>query len=133
MTASDHPGSGRRWWLVLAGGTLLVLGGPASAAPTVDCEPGPAALEDIATLAEQQGIPMDEAIERYGWQEGFAEVASQLRTAHPESFAGAALLEEGAWIAFKDEVPEEATDLVEALPKPGGSHRTPRLLGSRAE
>lgn len=42
------------------------LGGLVGAVDETDCEPSPAELEDIAFIAEQDGIPMDEAIARYG-------------------------------------------------------------------
>lgn len=93
----------------------------------IDCEPGPAELEDIAFIAEQDGIPLDEAIERYGWQACFAELTSYFNEAYPDQYAGAAIVDDGrrAWIAFKGEIPGEVPDLVEAIPV------TVDLLGAR--
>jgi hypothetical protein len=84
----------------------------------IDCEPGPTELEDIAFIAEQDGIPLDDAVERYGWQGCFVEVTGYLSEVYSDQYAGAAVVDEGrgAWIAFKDEIPGEVPDLVEAIP-----------------
>ena len=125
---------GRR--LVAAATVLLIFGvQPAYAAPAprleqvsatvdvvsldeVDCEPSPTELEDITAIAEQDGLSRDEAIARYGWQGCFGEVTRHLSQVYPDLYAGAAIVDDGrgAWIAFKDDVPEEAHGLVEAIP-----------------
>lgn len=98
----------------------LSLSGVIGAVDETDCEPSPAALEDIAFIAEQDGIPMDEAIARYGWQSCFGEVTSYVSETYSDQYAGAAIVDDGrrAWIAFKGEVPEEVSDLVAAIPVP---------------
>lgn len=127
----------------MAGAALLTLGVfPAYAAPSLsgsgesleigsaeelDCDPTPAELEDIEFIAEQDGIPLDEAIARYGWQSCFVEVTSYLQDTHSDVYAGAAITNDGlgAWIAFKADVPEEAAELTEAIPV------TVELIGGR--
>lgn len=93
----------------------------------IDCDPSPTELEDIAFIAEQDGIPLDEAIARYGWQGCFGEVTGHLSEVYSDQYAGAAIVEDGrrGWIAFKDDVPEDAADLVEAIPA------TVELIGAR--
>jgi hypothetical protein len=133
-TPSPRLHRSRRGRLIVAvGAALLALGAvPADAAQVnlggvseavdgldkVDCEPSPAELEDITFIAEQEGIPLDDAIDRYGWQTCFGEVTSYLSETYSDQYAGAAIVEDGrrAWIAFKGKVPEEVSDLVEAIP-----------------
>jgi hypothetical protein len=98
-----------------------------SSIDVTDCEPSPTELEDIAFIAEQDGLPLDEAIARYGWQGCFGEVTSYLNEVYSDQYAGAAIVEDGrgAWIAFKGDIPEEAHGLVEAIPV------TVELIGGR--
>jgi hypothetical protein len=93
----------------------------------IDCDPTPAELEDIEFIAEQDGIPLDEAVARYGWQSCFVEVTGYLREAYADQYAGAAITNggRGAWVAFKSNVPEEAAELAAAIPV------TVRLTGGR--
>ena len=135
MHVSRRNGSRQRRLLVIAGaafaallavpaqGAQVHLSGAGETVPVsdldeIDCEPSPTELEDIAFIAEQDGIPLDEAIARYGWQGCFGEVTSYLTEAYADQYAGAAIIDDGrrAWIAFKGEIPEEVPDLVEAIP-----------------
>lgn len=86
----------------------------------LDCEPSAEALQDIAAIAEQRRLDLDEAIARYGWQGCFSEAAGYLASTCPETYAGAAVADDGrrAWIAFVGEVPTEAAELVAAIPVP---------------
>lgn len=79
-----------------------------------------ALLVDLMAVAEQEGIGIEEAIFRYGWQNDFAAVADELEAAYPDQFAGAAIVNGGcgAWIAFSGPVPARAVALVDALPVP---------------
>jgi hypothetical protein len=133
---TQHTGGRRFWLLVTASAALLILGVfPVDAVPVtsllgagatvgvgrideIDCDPSPAELEDIGFIAERDGIPLDEAIARYGWQSCFVEVVNHLKGTYPDKYAGAAITDggRGAWIAFKGDVPEEAAALVEAIP-----------------
>lgn len=114
---------------LLALGVLSVFAAPAGLADAgetvdigrldeIDCDPSPTELEDIEFIAEQDGIPLDEAIARHGWQGCFGAVTSYLDERYSDEYAGAAIVDDGrgAWIAFKGDVPEEAAALVEAIP-----------------
>jgi hypothetical protein len=80
----------------------------------------PAQLEDYQLTAEEEGITLAEAIDRYAWQDEFLVVIEQLAAGFPDDYAGARILDDGlaAWIAFRGEVPDLAVDLVGGLPKP---------------
>jgi hypothetical protein len=93
----------------------------------IDCEPSPTELEDIAFIAEQDGISLDDAVARYGWQGCFGEVIGYLGEVYSDQYAGAAVVDagRGAWIAFRDDIPGEVPDLVEAIPV------TVELIGDR--
>jgi hypothetical protein len=84
----------------------------------LDCEPTAAELEDIGFIAEQDGIDMEEAIARLGWQSCFSEAVDYLQATYPETYAGAAIVDRGrgAWIAFTGQVPDEAVELAAAIP-----------------
>jgi hypothetical protein len=73
------------------------------------------ALSDLATMAEEDGISLEEAQSKYGWHEPFSRVVQQIRVAYPESFAGARIEDEGPWIAFKGEAPAASVDLLKGL------------------
>lgn len=82
--------------------------------------PGAAELEDLATIAEQEVISLDLAIERYAWQQSFAMLATSLREGYPSEYAGARIEADGSpWIAFRAAAPSaaareiaEASDLI---------------------
>ncbi|ASU82359.1 hypothetical protein CDO52_05750 [Nocardiopsis gilva YIM 90087] len=87
--------------------------------PDVMIDDLPAAeLEDLTSLAEDEGIGFAEAIERHGWQSDFTAAAEELEASFPAEFSGAVRAEDGsrAWFGFKDEVPEQAVKLAERLP-----------------
>ncbi|MER7577268.1 S1 family peptidase [Streptomyces sp. NPDC126514] len=75
-------------------------------------------LEDIRTMAEGEGIPLAKAIDQYGWQDRFTEVAEELEASYPEEFSGAVKSEDGAWFAFKGDAPAHAVELADDLPAP---------------
>lgn len=104
---------------LLAAVLLVSVLGP-TAGFAVDCEPTPAESEDLEFIAEQEGIELEEAVERYGWQTCFAEIATSLSERHPDDYAGAAIVDDGraAWIAFRGEVPAEAAELAAEVPVP---------------
>jgi len=109
---------------VLVGAALvipaIVATSPAVAIDELDCEPSPAARQDIATMAEQEGIAMDEAIARYGWQQCFSELVADVQATYPRIYAGAAIVDDGrrAWIAFTDRVPDEVVERAAQIPVP---------------
>lgn len=75
-------------------------------------------LEDLKLIAENEGISFAEAIDRFGWQNEFAQFADKMEEAYPNSFAGAGLYSDGkgAWIAFKDNIPSVAKKVAATLP-----------------
>lgn len=80
----------------------------------------PAELEDITSLAEQEGLTLEDAIDKYAWQHPFAMLVNEIRQAHPDSFAGATIEPEQrtAWIAFKDRAPVDALQALVAFSRP---------------
>ena len=48
-----------------------------------------AELDDMATIAEETGITLQEAVNRYGWHNDFARMVSEIRTASPGALATA--------------------------------------------
>ncbi len=66
-----------------------------------------AALEDLTTMAEQEGISLEEAIDRYAWHESFSMLVADIREKYPDRFAGAMITPDGnLWIAFESKAPE---------------------------
>ncbi len=80
------------------------------AAPTqIGDDLTPEQLTDLATLAQERGITLEESIERSGWHESFAMLADRFRGLYPDSYAGARIeTSENPWIAFKADVPSTA-------------------------
>lgn len=79
----------------------------------------PAAIEDLTWQANQEGITLADAIDKYGWQVPFSELVQEIRLAHPESFAGARILSEKrtSWIAFKEGAPAGALSILTRFPR----------------
>jgi hypothetical protein len=79
-----------------------------------------AELVDIMSVAEDMGISVEEGIFRFGWQNQFAAIATELEETYPDRFAGAAIVNSGcgAWIAFTGLVPDLALELAGKLPVP---------------
>lgn len=79
-----------------------------------------AALVDLMTIAEQYGIGVEEAIFRWGWQEQFSDLLSEVTSRYPEQYTGGAITADGcgAWIGFTGPVPPAAAGLVADLPVP---------------
>ena len=77
-----------------------------------------AELVDIMWVAEELGISVEEGIFRFGWQNQFAAIATELEERYPDRFAGAAIVDSGcgAWIAFSGSVPDLAVELAGTLP-----------------
>lgn len=76
--------------------------------------PTPAEMRDLATVAEQRGISLEEAVATRGWRRGFSQLVQEISARHPESFAGAAIEPDGSvWIAFTGAVPSDVVSLVE--------------------
>lgn len=87
---------------------------PDVAAPGVFDGPNAAELRDLAYIADEQALPLDQVIGRYGWGRNFSMLVGLIARSHPLDYAGAAIERDGsAWIAFAAEPPADARRLVE--------------------
>ena len=85
-----------------------------SSRPEIDDPPSPAELEDLQFIADQKGISLEEAIDRYAWNDNFSLAVSRIREASPETFAGAEIVDgANAWIGFTERPPEAALAIIE--------------------
>ncbi|MEV0202590.1 S1 family peptidase [Nonomuraea sp. NPDC050691] len=86
-----------------------------------------AEMEDLQQAATEEGITLEQAVARYGWQDDFVKVANQARDSFPDTYAGAVVAEDGssASIAFKGEVPATVTDLARTV------HAPVKVVGGR--
>ena len=76
----------------------------------------PAEREDLQAVATQLGISLQEAIDRYAWNDDFASHVAEISQVAPESFAGAEIVDAGnAWIAFAGSAPQSALNLIDAF------------------
>ena len=75
-----------------------------------------AELEDLQTVADQYGISLQEAIDRYAWNDDFVLAVTQIREAFPNAFAGAEIVDNnGAWIAYAGQIPSSARAIIDAF------------------
>lgn len=89
---------------------------PDVAAPEVSDGISEAEMEDLQTLANQSGRPLDEVIKRYAWNDNFGVAVAEIRKAHGDSYAGAEIVDgDTAWVAFSAEAPVLKTDALEAF------------------
>ena len=86
---------------------------PDVAAPGMFDPPTPAEMRDLATIAEQRGISLEEAVATIGWRRGFSQLVQEIAERHQGAFAGAAIEQDGSsWIAFTGAVPTDVVSLV---------------------
>lgn len=80
----------------------------------------PAEREDLTRVAKENGINLNEAIQRWGWQTSFAEIVTKLEVTHSSAYSGSAITGrgKGAQIAFKGAIPPEAFQLARTMPVP---------------
>ena len=75
-----------------------------------------AELQDLQAVADQKGTSLQEAIDRYGWQNDFSFAVSRIREAAPKSFAGAVIVDGShAWVAFTGTPPKAALDIIKTF------------------
>ena len=87
---------------------------PEASPPEIDDPPNSAELSDLQAIADRKGISLQEAINRYGWNDNFALTVSRIRAAAPGTFAGAEIVDGAhAWIAFTGHPPKAALDILE--------------------
>lgn len=86
---------------------------PDVAAPTIAETVSEAELQDLQAIADQSGISLKAAIDRYAWNDNFALAVTKIREATPEAFTMAEIVDaDGAWVAFAGDVPDDALDIV---------------------
>lgn len=94
---------------------------PEVAPPGINDSVSEAELEDLRTLADQSGMSLQAAVDRYGWNDNFALAVAGIREAFPKAFTGAEILDaDHAWIGFAARVPESALDVIDAFGKTHG-------------
>ena len=87
---------------------------PEASPPEIDDSPNAAELSDLQFIADRKGISLQEAIDRYAWNDNFALAVSKIREAAPATFAGAEIVDGAyAWIAFTARPPKAALDIIE--------------------
>ena len=81
--------------------------------PQIGDVPNDAELEDLRAVASQEGISLQDAMDRYGWNDNFALAVSEIRESAPEVFAGAEIVDgRNAWVAFVGSPPQSARSLI---------------------
>jgi len=84
-----------------------------AAPPEIDGPISEAELRDLQFVAGQEGISLQEDIDRYAWNDNFALAVTMIREASPEAFADAAIVDANhAWVAFTGSAPKEALDII---------------------
>ena len=75
-----------------------------------------AELQDLQAVAEQYGITLQEAFDRYAWNDNFSRMVSRVREVAPDTFAGAEIVDGShAWIGFAGSPPAAALDIIDAF------------------
>ena len=79
-----------------------------------------AELQDLQAVAEQYGMTLREAFDRYAWNDDFSRAVQRVREAAPETFTGAEIVDAtNAWVAFTQTPPQAALDIIDEFT---GSH-----------
>ncbi len=75
-----------------------------------------AELDDMATIADEMGITLQEAVKGYGWNDDFARMVSEIRASSPEELATAEITgDDSASVYFAGEISAWAQALVDAF------------------
>ncbi|WP_332644182.1 hypothetical protein [Aeromicrobium sp.] len=97
-------------------------------------------LEDMRVIAADEGISLQAAVDKYGWQNAFSDIAGEVQAAHPTTFAGASINTSGpvgGTITFKGAVPSDVNTIVAGSPVPitlnGGMDHSQAQLGNILE
>ena len=87
---------------------------PESGSPGIEDPPSDAELNDLQSIANREGISLQEAIDRYAWHDNFSLTVSGIREVAPTSFARAEIAgADHAWIAFRGLPPRAALDVLD--------------------
>ncbi len=72
-----------------------------------------AELEDLQAIANQKGMSLQAAIERYAWNNTFSLTVDKVRRAFPTDFTVAVIVDaDHAWVGFAGGAPEGALDMI---------------------
>ncbi len=83
------------------------------APPKIDDPISDAEMRDLQTVAEQMGISLQAAIDRYAWNDNFSLAAAMVSESFPDSYAGAEIVNaNSAWIAFRGDAPPGALETI---------------------
>ena len=75
---------------------------------------GPAELDDLQSVANQDGITRDESIARYAWRDDFSMIVSAIRDDDPDSVVDAAITSgSSAWIKFSGSISGNARKAID--------------------
>ena len=75
-----------------------------------------AELIDLQAVADQKGMSLQAAIDRYAWNNDFAAAVAEIREAVPGAFTGAEIVDAGnAWVAFAGSAPAAAKAIVDTF------------------
>ena len=75
---------------------------------------GPSELNDLQSIADANGITLDEAIEMYAWRDDFSRMVTAIQEEHPDSVAEAASTSGStALIRFSGSIPADAQITIE--------------------
>ena len=86
---------------------------PDIALPEIGDLASAAELRDLQTVASQEGISLQAAIDQYAWNDNFALAVSKIRDASPSAFTAAEIVDSSrAWIGFADSVPSSARNII---------------------
>lgn len=95
---------------------------PDVAQPQIDDPISGAELEDLRTVANQKGMSLQAAIDRYAWNDNFALAVSKIRDASPGALSRVEIVDGGrAWISFAAGAPERAMDIIDAFEESHGA------------
>ena len=82
-------------------------------APTITSSPSKAELEDVAVAATEFDLPLEMAVEQFGWRDNFGLLADEIASNFTADFARAEIVNgQTAWIAFAGEQPLDTKQLV---------------------
>ncbi len=75
--------------------------------------------KDLEGIAHEVGIPLEEAIRRYGWHNDFSALVNSIRTAFPADFSSAAIGDDDKpWISFARKAPADAVTAIGTFTPP---------------
>lgn len=89
---------------------------PEVAHPQIGDSISEAELQDLKAVAARNGLALQDAIDRYAWNDNFALMVSTIRDAFPSAYAGAEIVDaQHAWVAFAGPVPDGAVGILDSF------------------